>query len=285
MQNDVSVKTGDKNSNFFFSVQNVGIRATMPGDKSNRTTVRLNASRNMGILNVGMNFGCAQQQKDRTTSGSVYWHVVNSPGHIPLRAYKDHLNDYWSNVNNYFNDYYPNPYATMYNYRQANRNDDFFGNVVLSLKPTKWLNITNRLGYNINSYFEHNINRNIVYSDYAIHHRSFASSGEQKASVSDYNYFYTRLNNELVATTEHNVGKLRIKGLLGNLTRQTFSKGTSVSGSNLVIPTLFNVANRTGEPGASSSFSDARLSSVFGSLSLGFDNLLFVELTGRNDWG
>ena len=284
IQNDVSVKTGDKNSSFFFSVQNVGIRATMPGDKANRTTVRLNAAKTMGIFNVGMNFGYAQQATDRTTSGNVYWHVVNTPGHIPITAYKDHLNDYWSNVNNYFNDYYPNPYATIYNYRQDSRNDDFFGNVVLGLKPTKWLNITNRLGYNINSYFEHNINRNILYSDYAIHHRSFASSGEQKASVSDYNYFYTRLNNELVATTEHNVGKLNIKGLLGNLTRQTFSKGTSVSGGNLVIPTLFNVANRTGEPGASSSFSDARLSSVFGSLTLGYNNLFFVELTGRNDW-
>lgn len=284
IQNDVSVKTGDKNSSFFFSVQNVGIRATMPGDKANRTTVRLNAAKTMGIFNVGMNFGYAQQVTDRTTSGNVYWHVVNSPGHIPLTAYKDHLNDYWSNVNNYFNDYYPNPYATIYNYRQDNRNDDFFGNVVLGIKPTKWLNITNRLGYNINSYFEHNINRNIVYSDYAIHHRSFASSGEQKASVSDYNYFYTRLNNELVATTEHSVGKLNIRGLLGNLTRQTFSKGTFVSGGNLVIPTLFNVANRTGEPGASSSFSDARLSSVFGSVTLGYNNLFFVELTGRNDW-
>ena len=284
IQNDVSVKTGDKNSSFFFSVQNVGIRATMPGDKANRTTVRLNAAKTMGIFNVGMNFGYAQQVTDRTTSGNVYWHVVNSPGHIPLTAYKDHLNDYWSNVNNYFNDYYPNPYATIYNYRQDNRNDDFFGNVVVGIKPTKWLSITNRLGYNINSYFEHNINRNILYSDYAIHHRSFASSGEQKASVSDYNYFYTRLNNELVATTEHNVGKLNIKGLLGNLTRQTFSKGTFVSGGNLVIPTLFNVANRTGEPGASSTFSDARLSSVFGSLTLGYNNLLFVELTGRNDW-
>ena len=284
IQNDVSVRTGDKNSNFFFSVQNVGIKATMPSDQSNRTTVRLNAGKTMGIFNVGMNFGYAQTNTDRTTSGNVYWHVVNSPGNIPITAYKDHLNDYWSNVNNYFNDYYPNPYATIYNYRQDNRNDDFFGNVVLGLKPTKWLNITNRLGYNMNSYFEHNINRNIVYSDYAIHHRSFASSGEQKASVSDYNYFYTRLNNELVATTEHNVGKLNVKGLLGNLTRQTFSKGTFVSGSNLVIPTLFNVANRTGEPGASSTFSDSRLSSVFGSLTLGYNNYFFVELTGRNDW-
>jgi len=284
IQNDVSVTTGDKNSNFFFSVQNVGIKATMPSDASNRTTIRLNAGKTMGIFNAGMNFGYAQTATDRTTQGSnVYWHVMNSPGNIPITSYSD-LNSYWGNRNNYYNDYYPNPYATINDYRQNNRTDDFFGNIVLGLKPAKWLNITNRLGYNMNSYFEHNINRNAVYSEYAIHHRSFAAAGERKASVSDYNYFYTRLNNELVVTAEQNVGKLNVKGLLGNLTRQTFSKGTSVSGSNLVIPTLFNVGNRTGEPGASSNFYDSRLSSVFGSVSFGYNNLLFVELTGRNDW-
>lgn len=284
IQNDVSVNSGDDKSNFFFSVQNVGIKATMPSDEANRTTIRLNAGKTLGIFNAGMNFGYAQSNVDRTTSGDVYWHVVNSPGHIPITQYRNHLTDYWSNINNYYNDYYPNPYATLYNFRQENRNDDFFGNIVMGLKPAKWLNITNRLGFNMNSYFEHNINRNRVYSDFAIHHRSFASGGEAKASVSDYNYFYSRLNNELIATADRNVGDFNVKALVGNLLRETYSKGTSVSGSNLVIPTLFNVANRTGEPGASSSFSKSRLMSVFGSLTLGYKNWAFVELTGRNDW-
>lgn len=284
-QNDISISSGDQNSNFFLSFQNVGTKAVMPYDKSNRSTLRLNAGKTYGIFNAGLNLGFARTDVEATTewSESIYWLVVNSPGHIPLTQYRD-LNSYWANHNNYYNDYYENPYADINNYRQENRNDNLFGNLVLGLKPAKWFNITNRLGYTSNSYFYHQFNRNIVYTDYAIHHRSFASGGEVKARVWDGNSYSTRLNNELVATAEQSFGKMNVKALVGNLIRKTFSKGSDVSGSNLVIPTLFNVGNRTGEPGASSSYSETALTSVFGSVTFGYNNLFFVELTGRNDW-
>ncbi len=285
IQNDVSVNAGDDKSNFFFSVQNVGIKGTMPMDKANRTTIRLNAGKTLGIFNAGLNFGYAQDNRDVTTEGAnVYWDVLNSPNHIPLTQYKDFQNDYWSNHNNYYNEYYFNPYERIYNHRSENRSDDFFGNVVVGLKPAKWLNITNRLGYTLSSYFYHNFFRFIDYSDYAVSHRYFASSGDRKASVADGNQFSSRLNNELIATADHNFGNFNVKGLLGNLVRETYAKSSAVSGGNLVIPTLFNVANRTGEPGASSTFSNSRLTSVFGSFTLGYKNFAFLELTGRNDW-
>lgn len=284
VQNDVSVNTGDEKSNFFFSVQNVGIRGIIPDDKGDRTTVRLNAGKTIGLFNASMNFGYTQRNDDVVSfPANVFDNVLQSPGQIPLRSYSN-LGDYWSNVNNYYNDYYENPYQTIKDFRTDYRQDDFFGNVVLGIKPFKWMNITNRMGYTLQSSFGHNTNAARDYSDFAISHRSFASTGDRRASVSDFNAFNTRINNELIVTTDHTVGKLNIKGLLGNLVRQTYSKVTSVSGSNLVIPTLFNVSNRTGEPGASSSFAESRLNSLFGSLTFGYDDFLFVEVTGRNDW-
>jgi len=285
IQNDVSVSSGDEKSNFFLSVQNVQIKGIMPSDQADRTTVRLNAGKTLGIFNASMNFGYTQNNTDVTTRGfDAYWYTTNAPGQIPVTRYKDFENDYWSNRNNYYNDYFSNPYEVIANSRGESRSDDFFGNVALTLKPTKWMSITNRMGYTLNSNFFHGINKRLVYSDFAISHRSFASGGSTTANVSDFNAFSTRLNNELLLTTDNSVGKLNIKGLLGNLIRQTYSKSTSVSGGNLVIPTLFNVANRTGEPGAASSFFESRLNSAFGSLSLGYDGWAFVELTGRNDW-
>jgi TonB-linked SusC/RagA family outer membrane protein len=285
IQNDVSVNTGDEKSNFFFSVQNIGIKGIMPSDKGDRTTVRLNAGKTMGIFNAGMNFGYTQRNDDVTSrGGDVFTNVLNAPGHIPLTRYKDINNDYWSNRNNYYNDYFDNPYQTINDYRRDYRQDDFFGNVVLGLKPWKWATLTNRLGYTLQSSYGRDINRYVDYSDFAILHRSFATGGDEKASVSDFNAFNTRLNNELILTTDHRVGNFNIKGLLGNLIRTTYSKTTGVSGANLVIPTLFNVGNRTGEPGASSTLFESRLNSVFGSLTLGYNDYLFVEVTARNDW-
>jgi len=285
LQNDVSISAGDDKTNFFLSVQNVQIKGIMPSDKGDRTTVRLNAGKTLGIFNASMNFGYTLKNSDLTPqTGAIYDQVFNAPGQIPITQYKDFENDFWSNRNNYYNDYYRNPYESIYLDRLNIRSDEMFGNLALTLKPTKWLSIVNRMGYTVNSNFNRSISRNITYTDFAISHRSFASGGGRTASVSDFNGFSTRLNNEFLLSTDNNVGKLNIKGLLGNLIRQTYGKGTGVSGGNLVIPTLFNVANRTGEPGAFSTFSQSRLNSVFGSLSFGYDDWAFVELTGRNDW-
>lgn len=285
LQNDVSVTAGDDKTNFFLSVQNVQIKGIMPSDKGDRTTVRLNAGKTLGIFNASMNFGYTLKNSDLTPfTGTIYDQVFNAPGQIPITQYKDFQNDFWSNRNNYYNDYYRNPYETIYTDRVKGRSDEVFGNIALTLKPTKWLSIVNRMGYTVNSNFNQGISRNITYTDFAISHRSFASGGGRTASVSDFFEFKTRLNNELLLSTDNSVGKLNIKGLLGNLIRQTYEKFTGVSGGNLVIPTLFNVANRTGEPGAFSAYTNSRLNSVFGSLSLGYDDWAFVEFTGRNDW-
>lgn len=285
IQNDVSVSSGDDKSNFFLSVQNVQIKGIMPSDVGDRTTVRLNAGKTLGIFNASMNFGYTQKNSDLTPrTGTIYDQVFQAPGQIPITRYKDFQNDYWSNRNNYYNDYFANPYETIFNDRVDSRSDEFFGNVALTLKPTKWMSITNRMGYTLTSSLNHAISRRVNYTDFAISHRSFASGGGRTASVSDFNGFGNRLNNELILTTDNTVGKLNIKGLLGNLIRQTSAKSTSVSGGNLVIPTLFNVDNRTGEPGAGSSFSESRLNSVFGSVAFGYDDWAFIEFTGRNDW-
>ncbi len=285
IQNDVSVSSGDDKSNFFLSVQNVQIKGIMPSDVGDRTTVRLNAGKTLGIFNASMNFGYTQKNSDLTPrTGTIYDQVFQAPGQIPITRYKDFQNDYWSNRNNYYNDYFANPYETIFNDRVDSRSDEFFGNVALTLKPTKWMSITNRMGYTLTSSVNHAISRRVNYTDFAISHRSFASGGGRTASVSDFNGFGNRLNNELILTTDNTVGKLNIKGLLGNLIRQTSAKNTSVAGGNLVIPTLFNVDNRTGEPGAGSSFSESRLNSVFGSVAFGYDDWAFIEFTGRNDW-
>jgi TonB-dependent SusC/RagA subfamily outer membrane receptor len=73
IQNDVSVSSGDDKSNFFLSVQNVQIKGIMPSDKGDRTTVRLNAGKTLGIFNASMNFGYTQKNSDLTPlTGTIY---------------------------------------------------------------------------------------------------------------------------------------------------------------------------------------------------------------------
>ncbi|MBY0535063.1 MAG: SusC/RagA family TonB-linked outer membrane protein [Chitinophagaceae bacterium] len=284
IQNDVSVNSGDERSNFYLSVQDLKTKGVVPGDERRRTTFRANAGRTYGKVRISTNLSYTAGSYDATSS-LVYWYVANTPQQVPLTSYKNFLTDKWSDHNHYFNDYYPNPYEDAWRNRQTGRSDDLVGNFEVNFKPVKWLNIMNRSSLTLSNTSNKNFSRAITYSDFALHNNRFISgSGNVRAGVSDGMGLGNRVQNELILSGDKDFGKFNVKALAGNLIRQTYSKSIGVSGSNLVIPTLFNVGNRTGEPGASESNFRSRLVSAFGSVSVGYNNFAFIEFTGRNDW-
>jgi TonB-linked SusC/RagA family outer membrane protein len=286
IQNDISINAGDDRSNFYLSVQDALTKGVVPDDKSRRTSFRINAGKTYGSVRVATNLTYTATSYDVTTSpGPIYWYVINTPPQVPITRYKDFKNDNWSNHNHYFNDYYPNPWEDLRRFRGNGRGDDIVGNIELNWKPIKFINLMNRTSVTYSTAFNKNTAEAITYSDYALHNgRSISGGGNVKASVSDGSSIGNRVQNEFIASLDRDFGDFNVKALAGNLVRQTFSKSVSVSGANLVIPTLFNVSNRTGEPGAGEAYFRSRLMSLFGSVSIGYKNWAFVEFTGRNDW-
>lgn len=286
IQNDVSITSGDEKSNFYMSVQDALTKGVVPYDKARRTSIRINTGRTYGKVRVGSNIQYTASSYDITTSpGPIYWYVINTPPQVPLTRYKNYLTDNWSNHNHYFNDYYPNPYEDLHRFRGKGRGDDVVANLEANIKPLKWLNIMDRVSTTLSFASNKNTSEAIFYSEYAKHNgRSISASGDVKAGVSDGSSMSNRLQNELLITADKDFGDFNVKALAGNLIRQTYQKSVGISGNNLVIPTLFNVVNRTGEPGASEFNAKSRLMSLFGSVSLGYKNFAFVEFTGRNDW-
>ena len=54
--------------------------------------------------------------------------------------------------------------------------------------------------------------------------------------------------------------------------------------SVLVIPELYNISNRVGEPIATQSTLERRSLGAFGDITLGYKNYVFLHASGRNDW-
>ena len=54
--------------------------------------------------------------------------------------------------------------------------------------------------------------------------------------------------------------------------------------NSLIIPGLYNVNYRQGEASINQQYSSTGLISVFGDLTLGYNNFLFLHASGRNDW-
>ncbi|HSU51793.1 MAG TPA: SusC/RagA family TonB-linked outer membrane protein, partial [Segetibacter sp.] len=290
-QNDVSFSTQD----FYVSAQDVKVQGVMPKDENRRTTFRFNAAKEFNRFRASFNLSYIQGNYNivndaafagryaNTYSGSVYFTVLNTAMHIPLTSYKDWRNNPFASYGGYYNEFARNPYWVIDNHRTRARNDDFLGSLELSYKFANWLNATYRLGTNFELGQFKNETAPIISDDYAIATRGTAFANAP-GSVADGMGTNSRINQEFFVSGKTSVSDLGFTYLAGTLLRENNQKGINVSGSNLVVPFLYNLSNRSGEPGASESNFRSRLASVYGSFGITYKGWAFIEFSGRNDW-
>lgn len=281
-QNDFSIRSGDERGDIYLSIQDVITKSILPGDKARRTSFRINSNRKFGVFNVQTNLNYILQTSDVTTS-AAYNNIINTAGHIPLTSYKDYRNFQWADHNHYYNDYYENPYEAIDRFRDKTRTDRLVGNIAISAKPFSWMTISNRLGLTAANETDKSTTGAIYYAPIA-KGTAFYARNDKLAAVSDYNNLGTRITNDFLVNVDKSFGEFNLKVIAGSSFRQSYAKNVSVSGSNLSIPTLFNVSAYTGIPGVGESYSLQRLISGLGSVGIGYKNWANIEFTARNDW-
>ncbi len=280
IQNDVSYSA----KNFYLSAQDANIKGTLGGDKNRRTTFRFNSGNEYGRLSTNFNITYTRQTYD-VASVSPYWEVFNTPGHIDVSKYKDWRNDVASSPNHYFNEYYQNPYFVKDRSRSTGTNDDIFAQLNLGFKITDWLSARFQGSSTLRNGDYSNTAEAFTFSDFAKNTtQKYNATNDLFASVSDGESRSNRLTTDLILTGNKEFGDFSVNATVGHSFIQDKGKSVGVSGSNLIIPTLFNVANRTGEAGASESNSLVRRLRAFGTVSFGYKNFAFIELNGANQW-
>ncbi len=285
-QTDLSYSTGD----FYLSAQNVDIKGIQPGDENKRNSIHLGANREYNRFRAGFTLNYTQTNFDINAGDQFgngrdftpYWNLINTPINIPITQFKDWRNDYWSNPNQYFNDYYHNPYFMADLFRQKGRWDDIFGNVELNYKATSWLNLTYRLGTTVTNRISKATAEAFKYSAFAKAHKSNASA-DYNPQVIDRASWSSRLNSEIFATIRKDYEKFRFDVLLGQSFREIKTKSSSLSSNNLGVPGLYNVSVRRGELVGSENDGNQALERFFGKLAIGYHNWAFVEGTASYD--
>jgi TonB-linked SusC/RagA family outer membrane protein len=284
-QTDISISGGDEKSTNFFSAQYLDNEGTTPGDKYTRASIRFNSTRKFTdklALNISTNY--VQNRYDITTAtGSMYDQILQTPAQVPLTKYKDWRNDPFANPNGYYNEYYDNPYFQKDNSRQNSGNDYLVGNVELKYKPLTWIDLTYRIGISNRTFYNKSTSGQFIFTDYT---KSVSSAKtDMFGRVSDGSGYRNQLISDFLINLKKPVGEnLFFNLLLGNQLRKNQSKSVNVNANGIVIPNLYNVSNRVGEPGASEGNSESSQIGVFAQFKTAYKDYLFVELTGRNDW-
>ncbi|MCX6321500.1 MAG: SusC/RagA family TonB-linked outer membrane protein [Bacteroidia bacterium] len=292
-QNDISYSVGDNDNSFYLSAQDVNTTGTIPGDKNRRTGVRVAGSRTTGIFHADYTMGYTQT--NTSTSGTepfqgrpIYWNVLNTPAQVDLTAYKDVDNNKFANNNGYFNAYYPNPYWQTKYSRYDTRVDNLLGSALLSLSPAKWIDISYRAGITYSGTNSTFFRDGIAYNSYMVTdpwqagHNATGSPFAGIANDAIYNQIV--LSGDFMIQLNHKIGDFTGKLILGNSMYSNKYRYVQVVNNSVVIPFLYNVSNRLGEPGVTEDQQNRNSTGLFADATIGYKEFLFLHGQARNDW-
>ncbi len=293
-QNNVSFSAGDDNSLFYMSFQNVDVHGIVPEDRSGRNTLRINGMKKYGRFRVDYSTSYALE-KINTAGGSyfqdrpVYWTVINSPAHADLRQFRNWRTDPFANPNGYFNAYYGNPWWQIDEARNVTRNNNFLGNVKLDLQITNWLDASYTVGYSRNDQSFKATKAGFTFDPYAQTDpwQAGAIPSSVKVlqpSLTDQLAYSKRITGDALLTAHRNFGDFSTTLILGNSLYKRSVRFISDATGSLVIPGIYNINYRQGEPTVNEGLTEEGLVGVFGDLTIGYKNYLFLHASGRNDW-
>ena len=291
IRNGVTVSGGDDVSDFLLSVDHTNVEGIVPRDRYNRTNMRLKASRTYGKLEVGGNLSFFRQHSNTVSNSAgrqgrpVYWNVINTPLHIDLSdpMWKNwRTGKFTRNEVSYYR-FYENPYFIIDTQRE--KNDLYEFNILANAKYkfTDWLDISTIVGYTGST---SRFKREFGAFTYDFHlQNTYSEIDEYGASTADNIGNSERFNSDVLLTFDKSLtDDFTAKLIVGNNLRITNSKSVNVSGTNLIIPDFYNVSTRTGELNGGESSTQFRRIGLYGDLTLGFRDYLFLNVTGRNDW-
>lgn len=284
--NTVSVAGGNKNTTFFLSASNYDQGGIVPKTGYNKSTFRFNGEQKIWRFTLGANVAYSIAKTDKTlTSGGLYsgggggamtglysWPRTEDMSHYLTEDGQKYrlFEGVWDLA-----DDKENPYWIINKDKINDKTTRFTGSLNLAYDITDWWNIVARVGLD----------------DYTTDGYGYIAPGSVvspvyqngRLSKSDYRYRYVSTN--LMTSINKSVGDFNIGALVGWTTEATKRMNQTHYGYNFVTPGTISFGNI---PTETKFFNDntsrKRLVGVYGEVRADWRNMIYLSVTGRNDW-
>lgn len=307
IDNNVSFSGGGEKTTYYMSFNSLNSDGVMPvnNDAYNRYGVRFNGSSqftNNFYASISVNYTKIRSNmiQGGQGPGSVYDNVIQTPRDIPLDKMGDLRNPYYSyggffnagqqETFGYYGAYTKSPYFVLQNYRNENDVDRITGNITVGWKPLEWLDVVERVGGDI--YADR---RRLKYPKYfyvpADDQTDLYQQTDPGTSVGLYeedNYNLSEITHDLMITAKKNFGTDFTASLMvGHNVRQrtlTRLEASTNQSNGMVVPGWYNLDNSNGPVYTFDDYSQRRLVGLYSQLTLGYRDMLYLDVTARNDW-
>lgn len=299
-ENNLSVSGGNEKTNYFAAFNSLNSKGVIPNTFLDRYSIRFNGNHefnNNFFSNIAVNYinGYSRVDQGGQGEGSVWNNVCQQPRDIPI-AELANLDDPFNSMSTvdsngvrrygYYGAYTENPYWVAKKFDNRNRYDRVFGQTTLGWRMNSHFTLSNRFGgeaLSDRTYLKSPKLNSVGYEDFWSGSPKAFNGGYYESNEALLNYF-----NDLMLNINYQVDKLGINGLLGHSIvsrRNNFlSSNIDPTTNGLVIEDFYNFSNASSKIASVNSLAQNRKIGVYGTLNLNFDQFLFLELTGRNDW-
>ncbi|QEC45200.1 SusC/RagA family TonB-linked outer membrane protein [Pseudobacter ginsenosidimutans] len=293
LTNTLGLSGGGPNGSFRASISTTNSKGIVPSNEYKRR-----------IFNVGINQTIAEKLKLLLNINYADEDYINPPqigtqgdGAVnffnrmpistPIEAYREHAKDpatgaEWKTSG--FQGTVNNPYFALQNGQtyKEDRNR-LLGTATLRYDIKDWLYIQGRFNYDRGDNFAEWNTLNGTGANTII-----ATSTPTITYRGSYNLNHTTttdINADFLLGTSNQFGKFSVEASFGGNTLRSEWKNIVQTSTNFTVPDLYSYRNGTVK-GVNDGFnySQQRVNSLYGTAEIGYNNLLYISGTGRNDW-
>ncbi len=276
--NDISINGSNEKINFNLSFSDTRGKGTFPGLELKKDVVGIFMSyKILDNLKVSANgrYVSAESDNFRTRSLNInnypFEDLYSMPNYININEIKD----YWKVENmeqNVWDPGFNNPWFTSGENIDGFKKINPYGNIKIDWEIVTDLNFMGRIG-TFNETYITNARRAATDIRYPLGRYNYSSSNSQETNM-DFLLSYRKKVGKFSTNISGGGNSLIQKGVSSN-----------IGGENLVLPGLYTASNvDKGSLIYNSAFSTKRVYSIYGMTSFDYDNMVYLELTGRNDW-
>ena len=280
--NGISISKGNEHLSYRLSYSNMTNRGIVPNSDLFRNSLNLNTSvKASEKLRISSNLDFSRNNSNNRPSGNrgtnpLQWAYAVSP-HIDIRD----LENYWVKGQEGLQQLsqapgdYNNPYFLAYEVNNSFVRDRMFGNIKADYQITPEFSIMAR--YALDTYNEE---REVKIGN--------SYTGEPRGAYGIVNLKRYERNADFLATYKKDFTNFSLTTSVGGNAR--FNETTDVanqsrSGTGLIVPGLFTIQNIAPANLQYTSVGTERVvRSLYGLVNLGYKDMVYLDLTARNDW-
>jgi TonB-linked SusC/RagA family outer membrane protein len=276
LTNSVSVEGGNADNNYRFSYTNYlggsvvrGINKEVRNNLNLRILNKFNKWLDMDSKVTFINNKVTNRQYMNGSNRNPVYQYAFMVRDDQLSEFENYKDEYGNEVNTHKN--FLNPYWAINENTNQDTKNQLLSAFNVNAKFNSWLKLTAKFGtqmYWLNGY-------------------TFNNRGAQSnpnGSMSTLNNTLQSSNADIVLFANNKVGKLSVNSFIGTGRFKTSIAQNKQNINSLIQPGLKNMSNSGEFPSVSQFQSDKIIYSAYGSVSLGYANYLFMDITGRNDW-